>query len=170
MQLINRAKEFAKKAHAGQYRKYTGEPYINHPISVYYIVKSVTDDESMLCSALLHDVVEDTDITLAEIEKEFGTEIMTIVSDLTDVSKPTDGNRKIRKAIDREHTSNACIKAKTIKLADLIDNTESIVKYDSKFAKVYMNEKKLLLSVLTEGNKSLYKQAKDIVYKYYLEN
>ena len=57
--LVARALEFAKKAHEGHKRKYTGEPYVNHPIAVAKIVASVTKDQEMLAAALLHDTIED---------------------------------------------------------------------------------------------------------------
>lgn len=66
------------------------------------------------------------------------------------------GNRKTRKRIDLEHTSQATPEAKSVKLADLIHNSGSITKYDSNFSKTYMNEKRELLKVLKEGNEKLY--------------
>lgn len=160
-----RAKEFATLWHGsiGQKRKYTGEPYINHPAAVVELVRSVPHTEEMLCAAWLHDTVEDTPCTLDEIERVFGFDVAALVEMLTDVSKPSDGNRKTRKAIDREHTSKASPEAKTIKLADLIDNSRSIVKHDPKFAKVYLAEKSLLLDVLREGDNSLMEIARDFL-------
>lgn len=168
--LIDYAYRYAKLAHAGQKRKYTGEPYINHPIAVANLVASVTDDCEMICAALLHDVVEDTDRTLVEIKAEFGVGISTLVGYLTDVSKLSDGNRATRKAIDLLHTASASPNAKTIKLADLIDNSQSIMARDKGFAVVYMKEKNALLDVLTEGDRRLYEKASKIVADYYLGN
>lgn len=84
------------------------------------------------------------------------------VSDLTDVSTPKDGNRVQRKALDREHTARACREAKTVKLADLIHNTEDIVANDPEFAVTYLREKRLLLEVLREGDKELYQRAVEL--------
>ncbi len=156
--LEQKAKAFATKCHEDikQVRKYTGEPYINHPAAVVEIVRSVPHTEAMLCAAWLHDTVEDTNATIDDIEREFGAEVAELVESLTDVSEPMDGNRERRKAIDRDHTSKASPQAKTIKLADLIDNTKTIVAFDPKFAKVYLGEKKLLLTVLREGDKTLF--------------
>jgi (p)ppGpp synthase/HD superfamily hydrolase len=156
--LEEKAKAFATKCHEDvkQVRKYTGEPYINHPAAVVEIVRSVPHTEAMLCAAWLHDTVEDTNATIGDIEREFGAEIAELVESLTDVSKTTDGNRKIRKAIDREHIAKASPQAKTIKLADLIDNTKTIVAFDPEFAKVYLAEKRLLLEVLGDGDKTLF--------------
>lgn len=160
--LIKKAKIFATRYHNGQVRKYTNDPYIVHPIAVAEIVKSVPHNNDMICAALLHDVVEDTDCDLTIILSEFNVHICEMVEMLTDVSKKSDGNRKIRRLIDLVHTSMATPEAKTIKLADLIDNTHSIVKYDKDFAITYLREKLNLLEVLKQGNKDLWKQAKEI--------
>ena len=58
--IVKRASEFASKAHNGQVRKYTGEPYFGHPVEVMEIVSEVIDDPEVHAAALLHDVVEDT--------------------------------------------------------------------------------------------------------------
>lgn len=160
-----RAKDFAARWHASidHKRKYTGEPYITHPAAVVELVRIVPHTEAMICAAWLHDTVEDTPCALDEIERVFGFDVAVLVEMLTDVSKPGDGKRAIRKAIDREHTANASPQAKTIKLADLIDNTHSIVERDPQFAKVYLAEKALLLEVLREGDATLWKMAHGMV-------
>lgn len=169
MSLEQRAKEFATRKHAeiGQVRKYTGEPYINHPAAVVEIVRSVAHTEAMLAAAWLHDTVEDTDATLQEVTKLFGIEVGAFVEMLTDVSKPEDGNRALRKAMDCEHTAKAMPPAKTIKLADLIDNSISIIGHDPQFAKVYLEEKAFLLQVLTEGDSALWDRARSMVDSVY---
>jgi len=167
MVLVQRAIEFATQAHAGQARKYTGEPYINHPIEVMQIVNTVTDDPEVLAAAILHDVVEDTPATIMNIRIGFTPRVAELVSDLTDVSKPEDGNRAVRKELDRQHSAQASPEAQTIKLADLISNSKSIMEHDPRFAKVYMREKSALLEVLVQGHPTLHKQASDIVSSYY---
>lgn len=158
---------FAHEAHIGHKRKYTGEPYTYHLASVASIVQEVSGTPEMIAAAWLHDTVEDTPITIEDIKMQFGIEIAELVSDLTDVSKPEDGDRKIRKTLDRLHLAKSSPMAKTIKLADLIDNAESIVQHDPKFAKVYMHEKKLLLEVLREGDPKLHARASEIIRRYY---
>ena len=165
--MVQRAIWFATQAHAGQTRKYTGEPYVNHPVEVMQLVSTVTDDPEILAAAVLHDVVEDTPATIMNIRIGFSPRVAELVDDLTDVSKPQDGNRATRKELDRQHTAKASPDAKTIKLADLISNSHSIVKDDPNFAKVYIKEKAALLEVLTEGNAELFRQASDIVASYY---
>jgi hypothetical protein len=79
---------------------------------------------------------------------------------LTDVSAAADGNRAVRKAIDLAHTAKACADAKTIKLADLLSNTASIVEHDPGFARVYLKEKSAMLAVMTDGDATLLARAK----------
>jgi len=168
IKLYVKAIKFCVKAHGTQIRRYTGEPYWHHPVNVSNIlVESGEHDIDMLCAAVLHDVVEDTETTVADVSKEFGKDVAKLVDMLTDVSKPEDGNRKIRKSLDRDHLLMGSDKAKTIKLADLIDNSESIVKYDQGFAKVYMVEKKELLGVLVGGSPELMARASKIVSDYF---
>ena len=167
-QLIDNACRFATEAHGDQVRKYTGEPYINHPIEVARLVASVTSDCNMISAAFMHDVIEDTTVTFEEIrDAGFGHHTATLVNEVTDVSKPSDGNRAYRKALDLEHLAKASNNAKTIKLADLINNSDSICKYDERFARVYMQEKAALLLVLKGGDSELYSRASKIVQDYY---
>ncbi len=162
------AKAFAILAHEsiGQKRKYTGEPYYVHPIAVCTIVETVTHDPIVRAAALLHDVVEDTPVTIELVRHQFGDKAADLVADLTDVSRPEDGNRAIRKALDRQHSALACADAQTIKLADLIDNSKSILKHDPKFARVYIKEKIELLKVLTKGNAQLKAQAEQQIARH----
>lgn len=163
----NKAQIFAEQAHSAmsQVRKYTGQPYIAHPTAVVAFVNAVAHTVPMIAAAWLHDTVEDTEVTLEDIKREFGAEVADLVEQLTDVSKLSDGNRTVRKAIDLAHTAKASAEAKTIKLADLIDNTRNIVDLDPEFAKVYLKEKTLLIEVLAEGDPALLQLAKSILNK-----
>jgi (p)ppGpp synthase/HD superfamily hydrolase len=166
MTLVDQAKLFATAAHGavGQVRKYTGEPYVTHPIRVMNLVSTVIKDEKVLAAALLHDVIEDTKITKEDIAFAFGIEVADMVVLLSDPPKVEGGpNRKARKAMDRDRLSKASACVQTIKVADMIDNTESIVAHDPKFAKVYLEEKRLLLDVLTKADAKLVEIAKNQV-------
>jgi len=166
-ELIDFACRYAAEAHGDQKRKYTGEPYIVHPIAVAQTVASVTYDCNMISAAFLHDVIEDTDKTYEDIyDAGFMYEISEYVLGMTDISVPSDGNRAARKALDREHLAEQGSQVHTIKLADLIDNSKSILAYGGKFAPIYIEEKKLLLRVLTKGDVSLQEKASDIVKSY----
>ena len=165
--IVERALRFASEAHEGQKRRYTGEPYIVHPVEVMEMVSAVCDDSEVLASALLHDVVEDTSFSLEDIRELFGDRVASLVDQLTDQSKIEDGTRKTRKEIDRQHAAKATPEAQTVKLADLISNSRCIIKNDPKFAKVYMVEKLRLLDVLDRGNELLFEEARRLVEEYY---
>ena len=164
--ILHRAVNLAVVWHSGQDRKYSNLPYITHPLRVMSIVRRVSDNEAMLVAAVLHDVVEDTDVSEDDIRSEFGDIVGNLVMWLTDVSMPEDGNRKKRKHIDLLHTADAPAEAQTIKLADLIDNTRSITVADPSFAMVYMAEKERLLPVLTKGHPSLQAEAQALLVEY----
>jgi (p)ppGpp synthase/HD superfamily hydrolase len=164
MTLPERARVFATAAHAAvaQLRKYTNEPYIVHPTEVVGILTSTVEPtEEMIAAAWLHDVVEDTGVSIEVIRAEFGSKVSDLVGWLTDVSRPEQGNRATRKAIDRAHTAAAPSEAQTIKLCDLISNTRSIVEHDAEFARVYLAEKRLLLEVMTKADPELMRRARE---------
>lgn len=84
--LIGKAFEFAYKLHQGQYRK-SGEPYIFHPIAVAGLLRDLGGSATMIAAGFLHDVVEDTDITIEEIQERFGPEVRQLVEGVTKLSK-----------------------------------------------------------------------------------
>lgn len=169
-QLITKAKNFATAAHESiaHKRKYTNEPYTIHIERVAYLVSMVTDNENAISAAWLHDVLEDVAPTNNQfdeknMEKELGKEITSLVIQLTDTPKMESVNRAQRKAIDRERLRISCDLVKTIKLADIIDNTLSITEHDKNFSIVYLREIEILLPYLIEGNRTLYKIAADLI-------
>lgn len=159
--IVEKARIFATAAHAsvGQLRKYTNEPYIVHPIEVVKILREVGATDSMLAAAYLHDVVEDTGVGIDLIEKEFGLTIVNMVRDLTDDFGHDYGNRATRKAAYRDQLANSSPSVHTIKIADIISNCSSIMKYDPNFAMTYIPECIDTLNVLKEGNKTLWERA-----------
>ncbi|MBQ5781776.1 MAG: bifunctional (p)ppGpp synthetase/guanosine-3',5'-bis(diphosphate) 3'-pyrophosphohydrolase, partial [Oscillospiraceae bacterium] len=86
LEVIEKAYRLAEKMHEGQFRK-TGEAYVEHPVAVAAIVHELGLDTTSIVAALLHDVVEDTDITLEEIEKDFGKETAHLVDGVTKLGK-----------------------------------------------------------------------------------
>lgn len=170
----NKVLEFAKQAHGEQKRKYTGEPYWHHLVEVAEIVKTVPHTQQMAYAAYLHDIIEDTLTSKSELYNtlveiglsyESAESVVNYVLGLTDVSRPEYGNRAFRKEMDRNHLSKQPDNVKTIKLADMISNTKSIIEHDKKFAAVYIPEKIELLKVLKEGDFDLYMRACYEVYK-----
>ncbi|MGD8588090.1 MAG: HD domain-containing protein [Chromatiales bacterium] len=159
--LVEKAQLYATQIHAriNHQRKYSNKPYDVHLKQVAELVAEVSDDPEMLAAAWLHDAVEDTPATLFDIEREFGPAVAQLVSELTDISRPGDGNRAYRKRLDLEHLAGASNRAKTVKLADLIDNCRDICKYDKRFARVYLAEMDDLLGVLDTGDQVLLRRA-----------
>lgn len=110
----------------------------------------------MKAALWMHDLVEDTQITRVLIAQEFGEDVAELVDWLSDISKPEDGNRAVRKAIDRAHSAMSPADAQTLKFCDLIHNTEDILRNDPGFATVYIPEAKQLHALLLKGDRSLW--------------
>lgn len=161
--LVSKARQFATDAHASinHVRKYTGEPYITHPIEVMEIVRSVPHTDEMLAAALLHDTIEDTGVTREDVEREFGETVARLVMELTDQCH--DGNRATRKAAEAARLGTISSDAQTVKLADFISNTKSIVAGNPGFAKVYLREKLRVLELMTAGDPTLFQRALDLI-------
>ena len=160
--LAQTALVFATAAHAavGQMRKYTDDPYIVHPIRVATTVAKFGGTDEMIAAAYLHDVVEDTGVSIVDIQDMFGTDVALIVDGLTDVSVPEDGNRAVRKAIDRQHSADARYEAQFVKCADIMDNASDIGDNDPSFNVIYRKEMVLLLEVLDKvKDEPIYKAA-----------
>jgi (p)ppGpp synthase/HD superfamily hydrolase len=156
--LVYRAMMFAREAHAGQVRKYTGNPYHDHLAEVAGIVSTSTQVPQYLATAWLHDVMEDCGATYTDLDDRFGAVVADGVLALSDMES---GNRAERKAASRLRLSQAPNWVQTVKCADLISNTSSIVLHDPKFAVTYLEEKRLLLDVLTGADPHLRALAMD---------
>lgn len=156
------ALEFARKAHGDQQRKFTEEPYIEHPKRVAMIVQSVPHTSEMVCAAYLHDVVEDTHVSVQDIERKFGRKVAHLVHELTDEyikERFPHLNRKNRKQKETARQAKISKEAKTIKLADVIDNTRDILMNDPNFAKRYIPEMEALTEALQGGEFKLLMRA-----------
>ena len=128
VKLILKAYNFAKENHEGQKRN-SGEDYIIHPLNVANILSDIELDDETICAALLHDVVEDTDITQEDLVKEFGEEIANIVDGVTKLNKlqyttreeqQVENYRKMFLAMGRD------IRVILIKLADRLHNMRTL--------------------------------------------
>lgn len=140
---------FAKEAHQAQRRKYTNNPYSDHLSEVAGIVAAVDQSQEAVAVAWLHDCVEDQGVTGATLARLFGDKVAYGVLMLSDLEA---GNRAERKAASRDRLARAQGWVQTIKCADLISNTSSIVDHDPKFAAVYLEEKRLLLDRLVNAD------------------
>jgi (p)ppGpp synthase/HD superfamily hydrolase len=156
--IVEKAFHFAREAHEGQTRKYTGAPYIVHPIRVARRVASVPHTREMVAAALLHDVDEDTPVTLAEIQREFGDHVARLVDGLTCRLTPDDGNRKARKRMERERLAQEGPAIGTIKVADVMDNSHDIALHDARYAQLVLPEHECLVRAL-EADGTLVKRA-----------
>lgn len=127
LKLLIKALTFAANKHRNQRRKNVDAfPYINHPISLVNILCNEVHvtDINVICSALLHDTVEDTETTSEELANEFGHEISSIVMEVTDDQTIT--ARQKRKQLQVEHAAHISDQAKMLKLADKISNLRDL--------------------------------------------
>jgi len=126
LKLLLRALAFAAHKHRDQRRKNVeASPYINHPISLANILcnEGYVTDVNVICGALLHDTVEDTETTEAELRSEFGDAIADIVMDVTDDKNLLKHERKEQQV---EHAAHISTGAKLVKLADKISNLRDV--------------------------------------------
>ncbi|MBQ4570893.1 MAG: bifunctional (p)ppGpp synthetase/guanosine-3',5'-bis(diphosphate) 3'-pyrophosphohydrolase [Bacilli bacterium] len=128
IKLIEKAYEVAKSYHEGQYRK-SGDPYIQHPLEVAYILGTLNAGPNTICAGLLHDVLEDTDMTKEEMAAEFNDEVAEIVDGVTKISKLK--YRTKEKALAHNHEKLLIAMSKDIrvilvKLVDRLHNMRTI--------------------------------------------
>jgi hypothetical protein len=152
---IQQAVVFATCAHHHQKRKYTGEPYVNHCIAVARLVAASGADVTVIIAAVLHDTIEDTDVTFEDIINQFGMRVAGLVMEVTSTATDADGGRDLRHQMNLAHLRRASPDACTIKLADIIENTSTIHERDAVFAITYINEKWDVVDALTHGNDEL---------------
>ncbi|GAA6492943.1 HD domain-containing protein [Candidatus Bariatricus faecipullorum] len=122
--MVDRAIEFATKAHSGQFRKGTTRPYIVHPIEVGDIVASMTEDEDVISAAILHDTIEDCEGVTAEVlEEQFNRRVASIVAQESEDKSRTWMERK---SSTIEHIRYAPREVQMIGLADKLSNMRDI--------------------------------------------
>lgn len=124
--ILLKAVAFAAEKHRDQRRKDAeASPYINHPIALASLLKQHdVDDVVVLCAALLHDTIEDTETTVAELRREFGDAITDVVLEVTD---DTTLEKAERKRLQVAHAMSLSKRAKLVKLADKICNLSDMV-------------------------------------------
>ena len=124
---IQEAKEFATKAHEGQFLKNaSADPFITHPERVVQLLIDATATHDEIASAWLHDVVEDREVTIEAIKKLFGEKIGELVDGLTDPTHFSQEPHRIRKAWQAERVAGKGEGVKKVKLADQTVNTQMV--------------------------------------------
>lgn len=128
-ELLDRAIVFAVKAHHNTERRGKGFPYIVHPLEAVEIVATITPDQELLAAAALHDTIEDTEVTVEDIRKEFGDRIANIVHAESDqetegVSEEDSWHARKQAAIDR--LAAAPYEAKIVAMGDKLSNMRAI--------------------------------------------
>lgn len=130
-ELLDRAIMFALHAHSGTERRKKGFPYIVHPMEAVEIVATMTSDQELLSAAILHDTVEDTDVTVEQIRNEFGDRIASIVaaeSDNSHESKDDIENWRARKQAAIDRLATASHDTKIVALGDKLSNMRAIAR------------------------------------------
>jgi (p)ppGpp synthase/HD superfamily hydrolase len=162
------AKNFAQQKHAGQLRKFSKNPYIEHPIKVAQIIKENKKSHKineLLAAALLHDILENTKTTEIELKKNFGKLITSLVKELTSEKE------NLKKIGKKEYLAKKMINlsswALVIKLADRLDNVSDLNNCSKEFKEKYTKETKFILKEiekkrkLSDTHKKLIKQIKE---------
>ena len=128
MNLIEKAIIFATQAHSGQVRKNGTTPYILHPIEAASIAAAITDDPEILAAVILHDTVEDTDVTAEDIRREFGSRVADIVAGDTEEAEddlPREETWMERKKNSLAVLSQSSLEIKIMWLSDKLSNMRS---------------------------------------------
>ena len=131
MSTVEKAINFAVKAHKGMQRKSKTRPFILHPLEAMLIVSTITEDEDVLAAAVLHDVIEDTPYTKQDIEKEFGKRIADLVDSESENKREGQDPKEtwmIRKRETIEHLSKSSREVKLICLGDKLANLREMAR------------------------------------------
>lgn len=155
--LILKALTFAAQKHRDQRRKdNNASPYINHPIALATLLcnEGGITDVNVLCAALLHDTIEDTDTTSTELTESFGRAISDLVMEVTDDKTLSKAERK---RLQVKHAANASYEAKLVKLADKISNVRDIAScpppdWDLKRKRQYFDWAKKVIDQIRDTN------------------
>lgn len=163
MHIIQKAMQEAARAHHGQLRKYTGEPYIVHPSSVALMLQTdrigwgePAHGPEVIAAALLHDVVEDCAVRLSSISGMFGSRVAALVDGMTSPyagGNPDKHNRARRKEVERERIVRLGSQREYdglyhVKAWDLVDNAQSIRAHDQRFWPTFQVEAEALIDAM----------------------
>lgn len=174
-EILQTVEAFTDRAHGDQMRKYAPQDrYIVHPMRVMRLCEAYTQSLPVLAAAILHDVLEDTDVTKSELSA-FLSNIMPardaertlqLVVELTDVyvkENYPEWNRRKRKAAELKRIVQNSPDAQTIKYADILDNCQGMSEQETDFAPVFLRECRQLLKSMEKGNPELKARAEAVV-------
>ena len=143
---LEAAYQIAVAAHEGQVRKYSGTPYISHPMEVVEILNDAgVTGQRILAAGLLHDVLEDTTYPAHLLRERVGSVVLGLVESLTNKDR---GTRAQKNAAAIKRIVAASKHAQMVRLADVIHNLSDVADHDPAFAAIYLEEKKALLDAL----------------------
>jgi guanosine-3',5'-bis(diphosphate) 3'-pyrophosphohydrolase len=169
LSLLFKALSFSAEKHTKQRRKDIDKtPYINHPISLANILaQRWVIDENVLCAAILHDTIEDTETTVDELQEHFGEKITSIVLEVTDDKS---FEKSLRKQKQVEHAASISHEAKLVKLADKIANITDIINtppadWSTDRKKEYFEWAKAVVDNLRGAHQGLEKDFDDLINK-----
>lgn len=149
--LTNIARLVATQAHTGQVRKYTNEPYINHPLRVSQWLAQFNVGELIEAAAICHDVIEDTGVSHSALEMTVGIQVADLVLEVTNLEFPEGSPRvekfwhNIVKLVRSSH------QAQTLKCGDIYDNCKDVYELDASYAARYIAEKFFLVRLFTRA-------------------
>lgn len=171
LDVVKKAYSFAKKLHFGV-KRLTGEDYIFHPVNVAYILTENKADVATICAALLHDILEDTDVTYEELETEFGTEIVKLVDGVTKINKLNFvGEAEADLANHRKILVGLCedVRVIIIKLADRLHNMRTLWVHSVKKQKMKAKETLDILTPIAHrlGMNHIKSELEDLSLRYY---
>lgn len=151
IQLLTKAVLFATEAHEGQTRKYTGEPYITHPMAVAKMVSDFGGDFNQVIAAYLHDTVEDVNrVTNQIIHANFGDDIGMLVHGMTKNIYPEGTKRVDKKAAEAKRLAATDPRVQFIKGCDITHNSGTIIQHDVKFGALYLQENMNAVTLMTD--------------------
>ena len=166
---VNKAYEFANKAHSGQYRT-SGDPYVSHPIAVANILSSFHMDEDSLSAAMLHDVIEDCGIPKKVIEQEFNKNVANLVDGVSKLDQLSTTSRTEANAENFQKMILAMakdIRVIVVKLADRLHNMRTIEYLDMEKQKRIAKETLEIYAPLSHriGMNNVYREVEDLSFK-----
>lgn len=161
--MYNQAIAFAADAHVGQFRKYTGEPYVLHPIEVAEILRRHDRPACEIVGGVLHDVVEDTNRTLKQVKFHFGTVVGDLVDGVTNVAEDKRVPRVERFWQNVAHLESQSEGSHNIKCADIISNMKNFPKDNESSLVNYSAEKMIVLEHLLLADSNLILEAQEII-------